>query len=254
MCERLIILSGPASIGKGPSIAALNRFYSEIQYKSVPVIKSKESRPDGPRPDERDRWDDPDFFRPKGDIERLKHDDNFIVGGCRGFPQALDLRKIREIESKIIFIEVYHTIGAQLLNCDYLKNLEINTIFLSPLSKQEIEDLKCAGICVKDYVVRIMLHKQLVRARFHGKRLSDRLLSDIVARAEDAFTELQRASKYSHVIVNHDGEGSSNWHQFPNGTFYDEPEGDAKRTMDSILRIFCNTGGDGAEYWEESLI
>jgi hypothetical protein len=232
----------------------LNHFYPGIQYKSIPVIKSKESRLDGPRPDERNLWDDPDYFRHQGDIDDLRLDDRFLVGYCRGFRQAIDLRKISKSESNLILIEVYHTLGIQLHSCDHLKDFEIDSIFLTPISKQEIQDLKEAGVRIKDYVTSIMQHKQLIRARFYSKKLNDRLLSDIASRAKDTYSELQSASQYGHVIVNHDGEGSANWHRFPNGDFYKKPEGDAGRTVELLHRILCNVEENRAEHWEEFLV
>ena len=253
--ERFVILSGPACVGKGPLVAALERFHPDVVYEAIPVIKSKESRPNKkPRPEEEEVWKNPDYFRCKEEILELAGDPRYLVGDCRGLPQAVDLKKVQESESKLLFVEIYHTIGGQLLESTFLKDVEITTVFLSPIGKQEIEDLRVAGVDLGDYLTRVMLHKLLVRTRYQCKPVDNKLIEDALGRAKDTISELKSACKYSRVIVNHDGEGSPNWHRLPNGVFTEMPEGDAGRAISALLHILCKSDTAGVEDWSSLIL
>ena len=247
--KRFAILSGPSCVGKGPLIGALNRFHPELRYAQIPVIKSKESRSKGPRPEEVAVWDNPDFFRTKKDIFDLEGNPQYLVGDCRGLPQAVDLQKVQETKVELLFVEIYHTIGAKLVESTFLTDVELVTLFLSPLRRQEIDDLKKAGVSLEEYLTQIMLHKQLVRARYQGKEVDAKLINDALSRARDSISELKSACKYSHVIVNHDGEGSPNWHRLPGGVFIARPEGDAGRAVTALVHILGDSAAAQVENW-----
>jgi len=248
--KRLVILSGPSCVGKSPLVAALNQFHPDVKYTKISVIKSKESRPQGPRPEELTIWNNPDFFQTKEDILQLSDNPRYLVGNCLGLPQAIDLKKIQENDSGLFFADIYHAIGAQLIKSVFLAHVEISTVFLSPISRAEIEDLKMAGIDPEKYLFQTMLHKQFVRARYHEKTVDVCFIDDAVKRAGDSFSELASACKYSYVIVNHDGEGSPNWHRLPNGAFVEMPEGDAGRAINALEQILTNSITDQVENWE----
>jgi guanylate kinase len=248
------ILSGPSCVGKGPLVAALNRFYPDVEYAQLPVIKSRESRPKGPRPEEVGVWNNPDFFRSKQEILKLDGDPQYLVGDCRGLPQAVDLNKVQEADTKLLFVEIYHTIGAQLVQSKFLRDVEVVTIFVSPFGRQEIDDLKAAKVVLSDYLTQAMLHKQLVRTRYQGKSVDAKLVEDALERAKDSISELESACKYSHVIVNHDEEGSPNWHRPPSGVFTDMPEGDAGRAVSALVHILSNSGTAGVENWNALIL
>ncbi len=252
--KRLTILSGPACVGKGPLLAALNRFHSEIRYGEVPVIKSKESRGDKPRPDELDKWDDPSYFRTAEEIKKLGGSPQFLVGDCRGFPQAVDLQKVDSADTEIILIEIYHTIGRQLRVSKYLKSVEVNAVFLSPIGQQEIALLRACNVCLTGYLQGLMAHKQLMRAQFQRKMIDRALLADIQARAADAIDELRSAPDYGCVIVNRDGEGSENWNRRQSGEFSGEPRGDAKVSLDVLVDIIRGNKPQSVEHWRHGVV
>jgi guanylate kinase len=247
--KRFVVLSGPSCVGKGPLVAALNRFHPDVKYVGIPVIKSKESRPHGARPDEVAIWNDPDFFRSKEEILQLASNPQYIVGDCRGLPQAVDLQKVKESDAGLFFVEIYHTIGAKLVESTFLNDVEITTVFLSPTGREEIEDLKSAGIDMAEYLFQIMLHKQLVRSRYQGKKVNPSLVKEARNRARDAIYELTSACKYSHIIVNHDGEGSPNWHRLSSGAFVAKPEGDAARAVTALVHVLGGSATAWVENW-----
>ena len=134
--RRFTILSGPSCVGKGPLVAALSEFHPDVKYAQIPVIKSKDSRLKGPRPEEVAVWVNPDYFRSTPEILRLKNNPVFVVGVCRGLPQAVDLSKVQETDAELLFIEIYHTIGAALVASSFLTDVKLATIFLGMRIKQ----------------------------------------------------------------------------------------------------------------------
>lgn len=239
---RLIQLSGPACVGKGPLIQAVKRFHPNIDVRVINVTKSFESRPGGLRP-----TDNPNDFRQASEIQSWSGNPQYIVGECRELPQAIDLEQIRQIvrkESKgdlLLYLEAYYTLGQQLRNSSFLANtqgLETTTVFLSPLSRLEIEDSKQAGVNVAEYLTHLMMNKLLVRARAMDQQIDKRTIEDFWSRAKDAVNELGAAHLFSGVLVNHDGEGSPNWHyDYDQKDFVREPEGEAARTLQSFSEI-----------------
>lgn len=254
LTKRLVILSGPSCVGKGPVASAVKKFHPEINYESVPVIKSKESRGNKPRPDEVDIWDNPDFFRMNDEIAELRNYSRYIVGDCRGFLQAIDLEKVTKAKGDLIFVEIYHTLGRQLRTSRYLSDTKITTLFMSPLSQKEVQLLRACKVCLTSYLKGLMAQKQLVRAGFQRKSVDRALLEDIETRAEDAIDELRSAPDYTFVIVNHDGEGCANWGRKPDGEFTQEPRGDAKGSMDTLVAIMRNENPTNVEQWPHGAI
>ncbi|MBW8034772.1 MAG: hypothetical protein FVQ79_03735 [Planctomycetes bacterium] len=243
------LLSGPSCVGKGPLLAALNTFHPDLKYSEIPVIKSKDSRPDGPRPGEERMWEDEDFFRTTEDLCKLENNPQFLVGECRRLRQAVDLEKVNKSQSELLLIEIYHTLGAKLLESTFLREVQVKRLFLSPISRVEIEDLKAANVDVADHVRKLMISKQLARAKYQGKKAA--VSEDIEERAADTYKELQYACSCDRVIVNHDGEGSPNWNRLPNGQFTDQPGGDAYRALAALLYILRGSEPPGqCEDWK----
>jgi hypothetical protein len=157
-------------------------------------------------------------------------------------------------KSPLVFIEVYHTIGRQLINSAYLKDVKVTTVFLSPIGLAEIGALRACGLCASTVVKGMMVLKQINRAAFQGKRLDRVLLADITARAEDAVDELRSAPDFSAVLVNHDGEGTANWKRDAKGTFNGSPEGDAGRAVQSLGSILTEEKPVEVESWRHGTI
>ena len=238
--KKLILISGPSCVGKGPLLKALKHFYPETPIGEISVIKSHESRNGIPRADETKIWNNPEYFMAADEMKGLDKT-RYFVGDCRGFPQAIDVKKVADSTAGIIILEVYHSIGAAFQEwAKYLftdKGIEVRTVFISPLSESEMSDLNAIGINVSDYLENIMIHKQLVRSRFMDRPIeSEKEKQDICKRAKDAWNEIQSAKSFTDVIINHDGEGHPNWNMDGN-KFLLRPEGDAGRALEKLNEI-----------------
>ena len=93
-----------------------------------------------------------------------------------------------------------------------------------------------------------MRRKLLRRTRRQKGELSDKDLENIERRAGSAYTELQEAWHFDHVIPNHDGEDSDNWDAF----YY--PLGEARNSMNAFVALLQGQLPAGVEKWDARLL
>jgi guanylate kinase len=238
--KKLILISGPSCVGKGPLMAAMKKFHPEIAFGDIPVIRSWGSRNNEPRPEEEDRWHNRDYFMPDADFADLDRE-RYVVGMCRDFPQAIDLHKFSDSGDDLLIMEVYHTIGAQFGSHTFemLKNMQIQSVFISPVSQSELDKLVACGVDTNAYIFDLMLNKQIRRHEFMQKDVTTKVLESFVVRAQDAPNEIRNMKNYTSVIVCREGEGSPLWHRDKKGDFVGEPEGDAGRALKELERLIA---------------
>jgi guanylate kinase len=243
---RLVILSGPSCVGKSPLAKALAKFYPELRKTLQPLILHN-SR--GPRPGEVDGVDY--HFRFREQIETLKSKEHFVVLDVRGDLQALDLHELSASSAKgDVFFEGNAFVGRALQTATGLAEVNRLSVFLSPLSRDEILFLKAAkpGVSLPDFVADVMRRKLLRRTRRQKSELSLRELEEIEKRASSAYRELKEAHHFQYVIPNHDGEDSENWDAF----YY--PLGDARLALLTFVSLLTGNTAAPVEHWEEKLI
>ena len=243
---RLIVISGPSCIGKGPLCAALGKFYPELlaRMRKLVLYNSR-----APRPAEVDGVEY--HFRTRAEIEALRSDDRFVVLDVRGDLQALDRETLRAaLSAGDVYFEGNPFVGRDLQTCPLPADAERLSIFLSPLSREEILFLRQPerNISLEALVADLMRSKLLRRTTRQKGRLSLRDLEDIERRATSAYAEMKNACHFDHVVPNHDGEDSENW----SGFYY--PIADARRTLLAVVDLLEGRKADGAETWEPDLL
>jgi guanylate kinase len=141
-------------------------------------------------------------------------------------------------------------IGRQLMEHPKLAGSEKLSVFVSPLSKEEIESLKAPerNVSLPEFVTDVMRRKLLRRTRRQKQELSLRDLEDIERRAGSAYREMQEAYRFQHVIVNHDGEDSDHWEAF----YY--LIGDARKTVKAFAALLNGDEPAEVENWEQGLL
>jgi guanylate kinase len=224
---------------------ALGRFYPELrsQLQSFVLYSSR-----NPRPGEKDGVDY--HFRTRELIEGLGTDDRYVVMDVRGDLQAVDLDELGTIlEKGDALFEGNPFVGRVLQTHPRLENVPRLSIFMSPISKEEILYLKeQPNVSLPDLVTDVMRRKLLVRTRRQKKELSLKDLENIERRAGSAYRELQDAHYFDHVISNHDGEDSDNWDAF----YY--PLGDARKSLLKFAALLRGETPHGIEQWEPDLL
>jgi guanylate kinase len=243
---RLVILSGPSCVGKSPLGRALARLYPELS-RGLQTLVLFNSR--APRPGERDGVDY--HFRTRHEIEGLASDSRYAVLEVRGDLQALDVEALTDLlGSGDAFFEGNPFAGRLLQTHPALAELDRLSMFLSPLSREEMEELRAPArhLSVPAFVSDVMRRKLLRRTRRQKGELSLPDLQNIEARAGSAYRELQEAWHFQHVIPNHDGEDSEHWDAF----YY--PIGDARRALEAVAALLRGVVLPYVESWDERLV
>lgn len=246
MTGRLIILSGPSCVGKSPLKRALARFYPQMWNRLTKLVLFNSRTP---RPGEIDGEDY--HFRTRAQVETLKADRRFAVLDVRGDLQALDIDELKSLlERGDAFFEGNPFVGRLLQTHSLLADVNRLSIFLSPLSKDEIVYLTAPErhIRLPEFVTDVMRRKLLRRTRRQKGELSLRDLENIETRASSAYCELQEARHFQYVIPNHDGEDSDNWDAF----YY--PLGEARQSLEAVVALLDGAVTARAEQWEDRLL
>ncbi len=241
---KLIVLSGPSCVGKGPLYAALKKFYPEVtsQFSKLVLYNDR-----APRPGEVDGVDY--HFKQTEYIERLDHKDDFLVFKVRSDLQAVDISELKKtLTNTDVFFEGNPYLWEKMKKNEMIKDVFSVSVFLSPLSKEEFEYLNRQSVDVEDFVADIMRRKLLRRTKNQKQILSSKDLQDIEIRATSAYAEIKLAYQFDFVLVNHDGEDSENWNAF----YY--PVGDARRTLLRFADILIGKKPLAAEKWHRDLL
>ncbi len=243
---RLVILTGPSCVGKGPLHKALDRLEPDLHARLRPVVlyNSRQARPG-----EREGVDY--YFRSREEVAALRNRDRYVVMEVRGDLQALDLEELEgHLEEGDAFFEGNPYIAKLLLTHRRLTDVERLSVFLSPLSRVEVEFLseRDRHVQLGELVANVMRRKLLRRTRRYKGELSLPDLEDIERRATTAYTELQEAWRCDLVIPNHDGEDSENWDAF----YY--PIGDARRAVTAFAALLRGQRPENAEVWPHDLL
>jgi guanylate kinase len=202
-----------------------------------------------PRPGERDGIDY--HFRQRNQVEALRSTGGHAVLEVRGDLQAVDIEALTALlERNDAFFEGNPFVGRLLQTHPLLTNVEHVSIFLSPLSKEEIAYLKGPErhILLQEFVADVMRRKLLRRGRRQKDELSLADLENVETRARSAYRELQEAWHFQHVIPNHDGEDSEHW-----DTFY-YPIGDARKALLAVATLLEGGSPPSVERWEEDFL
>jgi len=225
---RLVILSGPSCVGKSPLDKALGRLFPQLRQRLQRLVLYN-SR--APRPGEIEGRDY--HFRTREQVESLRSQQRYVVLDVRGDLQGLDLEELSALlEKGDAFFEGNPFVGRTLQTHPQLANVERLSVFLSPLSKEEIYFLNSEhNILLPELVTDVMRRKLLRRTRRQKVELSLKDLENIEKRASSAYKELKEAWHFDYIIANHDGEDSDNWEAF----YY--PLGDARKALLAFAAI-----------------
>jgi guanylate kinase len=240
--NRLIILTGPSCAGKTPLEKSLRHLYPDIN-RNLKRLVAYNSRPK--RPVEKDGQDY--YFRSREQIKNLADQNKIVMIEARGDFHGFDLTQLKNILSDSdAFYEGNTFMAHKIQSMSHSHQFPVLSIFLSPFSRAEIERLakQFTLAALKDYIYNYMLEKLIRRAENFKIPLTDNILDNLKHRARDAFSELEMAVSFDHVIVNHDGEDSPNWDDF------DNLQGDALRAVHSLAAIITTGKDINSESWK----
>jgi len=243
---RLVIVSGPSCVGKTPLYKALGKFHPELRAKMHRLVLFN-SR--SPRPGETEGVDY--HFRTRSQIEALQHDDRYAIIEVRTDLQALDVQELQSLLQRgDVFYEGAPYVGRALQQHPLLAAVSKLSVFISPLSQEEIVSLQAPGgsQSLPDFLTDVMRRKLLRRTTRQKGILSSADLKDIETRAASAYREMQQAFHFDYVIPNHDGEDSDNWEAF---YFL---IGDARKTLEAFVALLQGKSAANVEKWDQRLL
>jgi guanylate kinase len=200
--KKLVVLSGPSCVGKGPLRRALLRYHPEIKFSELVLCNSRKPRLRGDTNTYEVHGID-FYFLPRSLFEQLDRS-RFIVANVRSDIQAIDMMQVHELleGNDIVVAEVFHTLGKSLMEWAESQSeldIEIRSIFLLPLSNKEIDEMAREMNKTPEQVVyEVMKAKLQRRGEDPPQKIEDR--------ARSAFREMQNASHYTDYIINHAGE------------------------------------------------
>ncbi|MGV8172479.1 MAG: hypothetical protein ACP5OA_07350 [Candidatus Woesearchaeota archaeon] len=221
--SRLVVISGPSGVGKGPIVDWTKRSYLPNLFQ-VKVRKTKTERHIGTE-------DDLGF-------DNISNYHRFY---CRGSEQRISLDELDSALKKngVVLLETYYT-TLDFLKDKYSASADFTSVFVSPLNLEEIKEMSRQGRRLEDYLPDMMLDSLIRRAECDRKKFTRTLIRELEQRAKDSVNEMKSAHRYSLVIPNHCHEYDSRW-RMP--VLSGEPE----RVVNSLKDI-VNTGTSGYAY------
>jgi hypothetical protein len=228
MNKRLIVISGPSGVGKGPIVEWTKKTYPDI-YQFY-VRKTKTERHKGTEID----------LGFVGDGEYFDFD-------CRGVKQRIYADELDKAltEHGTVLLETYYKAF------DFLKSkydggsVDFASTFISPISKEEIRELSEQGKTLEEYLPDLMIDSLMRRAERDGKVITRSLAREMEARANDSISELHFAHNCRNVVPNHCYESDSRW-KLP--VLIGEPK-KVVHTIDDIIKTGHSSLADkGIEY------
>jgi len=234
MKNRLVVVSGPSGVGKGPIIEWTKKLYFPDLYQ-VKVRKTKTERHKGTE-------EDLGFDGKKG---------NYFQYDCRGVEQRIYLDELDSaIETHdVVLLETYYT-TLDFLKDRYESSVDFASTFISPLGADEIGELVGQENLLESYLPELMLDSLVRRADRDGKVFTRALNREFELRAEGAVNEMVAAHKYRQIISNHCYESDSRW-KFP--VLIGEPRkvvNSLKDIIDTGYSNYASAGQDNAIIWQ----
>ena len=185
---RLIILSGPSCVGKGPLAAGLERMCPEVAGRMGRAVLYNSRRP---RPGEQDGV--AYHFRQAQEIETMEGREGFVVFRVRQDVQAVDVRELAdEVRERDVLADLNPFLAQGVLGHPACEGLERLGVFLSPLCREEVLFLRERGVDVRGFVTELMRRKQVRRASQWKANLSEQDKQDLELRAGSAYDEMPR--------------------------------------------------------------
>jgi hypothetical protein len=141
-------------------------------------------------------------FRKREEIKRWREKENFIVLEVRGDLQAVDLEQASQmLKESDLFYEGNPFVGRKLEDA-FESKVDILSIFLAPLARDEILYLRSPDrhVSLIDFVTDVMRRKLLRRTQRQKGILSLPDLENIERRAKSAYDELKEAWHFDHTV------------------------------------------------------
>ena len=203
MMGKLIILSGPSGVGKGPLTNVLQAYYDSTGKKFVKhVLYTSRKQRTG------EREGVTYYFRSRKEIENL----GFHTYRVRGSEQmqAIDFDELEKqlCNNDVVFLEIYHEQVKKVIDFCIQRSFQVKRIFISPLSEDDFDYFGCQNDVQREIAVRAVMKTKLMG---RGTEIEE----NIKKRAGNAFDEIKMNDREDVItFVNSYGEDNADtWQQ-----------------------------------------
>ncbi len=215
---RLIVLSGPSGVGKGPIVDWMKKTYYPGAYDGRDLhsfCQVKVHKTAGPRHTGKESE-----LGLEG-VSRNRYDFD-----CRGSPQAIDLDELDKAlgSHDAVLLEAYYK-AFDFLKERYGSSVDFASTFVSPLPLLENRSV----------IPDMMLDCLVRRAMREGKNVTQKLIEDLLVRAKGSEDEMNISHKYRNFIVNECYESDPRWH-------FSTLSGEPRKAVDTLYKIVCGGG------------
>ncbi len=199
---KLIIMSGPSGVGKGPITKTLEAYLKTTgkRYARHILYTSRAARPgeaDGVTY----------HFRTADELALLSKTDGFHTYDIRKGEQlqAIDFNKLKqELEANdFVFLEIF---SEQIdCVCEFCKEIgfDYRRVFITPLSEDDFEYLGCKNDCEREIATRAVMLTKLTNRGTEPRQ-------NIEKRAGNAYNEMREGGSSDTVVfTNHYGEDNA---------------------------------------------
>ena len=243
---RLVILTGPSCVGKTPLYKSLGKFHPELHAKLSKLVLVNSRTP---RPGEIDGVDY--HFRTRSQVEKLRTDHRYLVIEARdNYKRWISTSSTDCFNGATFFLEGNPYVGMALQTHPRLAPVNRLSIFISPLSKNEIAYLKAPehNLSLDEFIPMSCGESCCAGPSVKRGFCRARDLENVETRASKAYRELQVAWHFQYVIPNHDGEDSDHWEAF----YY--VIGDARKTLSAFVALLGGSEPPGVEKWQQDFL
>ncbi len=227
--KRLVVLSGPSGVGKGPMVDWMKKIYftagcndqNNLQFCQVKVRKTATARHTG---------NESELGLESVSKNRYEFD-------CRGSQQAIDFDELDKAlgSHDTVLIEAYY-VAFDALKDRYAGSVDFASTFVSPLPPPDNRS-PLPPLDNRLVIPDIMLDSLIRRALRESKNMTQELVGDLLVRARGSVAELDVAHKYRNLMVNECYEADSRWH-------FSTLSGEPLKSVKTLYNIVCTGSKD----------
>jgi len=232
--SRVIYVSGPSGMAKTKVKEKLERLAMPlgIRFQRVIVVTSRDMRPG-------ETQGNPWYFKSAADIDsdRDKDPARYLrVEIRKGEPQGLDAQtefRDKLTHAGVLWCELHVTWFKEIERwlAANMPDIAITKVFFAPLSEAEVLHRMAQEGRTCDEVITAEMLRRLVARR--DANLDNAAIEKLQKRAQDAAQEYAARGDYDCIVVNHQGEESSEW-----GAPAEFPTGEAARVLQQFSQVY----------------
>ena len=208
---KLIVISGPSGVGKGPMIHTL------FAYANANEISIKKHVLYTNRPKRRGEIDgityhfvdmktlkEKEALAQKKTLEQQEtsNPENFVTFPVHEQLQGICVKTLKDelATNEWVLLEIYYKLTPFIKTLCEEQNMIMKSVFIKPLSDEDYDAIGCANDSERKCVTQAVMLTKLIN------RATEKTYQNALNRAKSAFVEIEKHKGYDYDLVNHYGE------------------------------------------------